>query len=591
MAEASFRFSPRPNRASEIAWQPFSPEVFARAEAERKLICLSISAVWCHWCHVMDETTYSDEDIIRRLNSEFIPVRVDNDQRPDVNARYNLGGWPTTAILTPRGEILTGGTYLTPEQMQSLLDQVLAYWREHQDEVMAATAEVPKPPLHPEVTEPELAEIEKVLNPIRQQFDRAYGGLGLQPKFPLPDVWMLCLQHFLTAQDAPAAGMAIRTLDAMAGSRLFDPLAGGFFRYSTTREWTIPHYEKMLEDNAQLALLYLRAYQILGDESYRQVADAVLGWANRTLINSSGLWGGSQDADEEYYQLDPETRQQRPIPRVDSVVYTNANAWMISAQLLAAALINPATYAPSAFTALEALWDRMWDPAVGLHHYDDGSTPSLPGLLVDLAVFANALVDGYEYSGDPVFLERARALLAWADQHLFDGTAYFDQLEDPSHQAGRLRHRQQPLNENVWMAQLLWRLGALSDDESLQDRAEALLGALSEYATSQGIFGASWALLTEAIRTPLLSLTVVESEHRPGHQLRQAAYALYSQNRIVRTVKPGSEAFRKGGYAEVPMPALYICRGTVCAAPVTTPEQIGPALQSLLQAPAAPQGG
>ncbi|MBX5466827.1 MAG: DUF255 domain-containing protein [Firmicutes bacterium] len=583
MAEVVFRFSPRPNRAAEIPWQPFSPEVFAQAEAEGKLVLLSISAVWCHWCHVMDETTYSDDAVIARLSRDFIPVRVDNDQRPDVNLRYNLGGWPTTAVLTPRGEILAGGTYLNPEQLLSLLDQAQAYWQEHREEVLAAQNPPAPVPLKRDATQPQPAAVNQVVEAIRQQFDRAYGGLGLQPKFPLPDVWHLCLQHYLTVGDSPAAGMAIRTLDAMAGSRLFDPVAGGFFRYSTTREWTVPHYEKMLEDNAQLAIVYLRAFQILADEAYRQVANAVLTWANRTLITPEGLWGGSQDADEAYYQQDPEARQKLTPPRVDPVIHTNANAWMVSAQLLAAALINPGVYAPTAFTALEALWDRMWDPERGLYHYDDG-TPSLPGLLVDVAALANALLDGYEYSGDPIFVERATALLHWADQHLYDGTAYYDQIEDPSRQAGRLQYRQHPLADNAAMARFLWRLGLIQEDTALITRAQALLGAFEEFAAAQGVFGAPWALVAEGINTPLLSLTVVESDHRPGHTLRQAAAAVYAPNRLLRTVKQGTEAFRAGGYAEVPMPALYLCRGTVCAAPITTPEGIAPALQRLLQA-------
>ena len=119
-----FHFSPRPNRAHEIDWRTWGPEAFQKAQQEDKPILLGISAVWCHWCHVMDETSYSDEGVIRLINERFVPVRVDNDQRPDVNARYNMGGWPTTAFLTPDGEAITGMTYVPPDQFRETLEQI-----------------------------------------------------------------------------------------------------------------------------------------------------------------------------------------------------------------------------------------------------------------------------------------------------------------------------------------------------------------------------------------------------------------------------------------------------------------------------------
>src|SRR5687768_15375653 len=120
----AFHFSPRPNRASEIEWREWGPEAFRQAKEQDRPILLGISAVWCHWCHVMDETSYSDPEVIRLINERYVPIRVDNDQRPDVNRRYNMGGWPTTAFLTPDGEILHGGTYVPPQLMREYLPQV-----------------------------------------------------------------------------------------------------------------------------------------------------------------------------------------------------------------------------------------------------------------------------------------------------------------------------------------------------------------------------------------------------------------------------------------------------------------------------------
>jgi uncharacterized protein YyaL (SSP411 family) len=139
--DPEFHFSPRPNRASEVRWRPWSAEAFEAARAADKPILLSISAVWCHWCHVMDETSYSDQRVIDIVNDQYVPVRVDNDVRPDVNQRYNMGGWPTTAFLTPQGDILTGATYLPPEQMADALAKVSGYYRQHRPEIVAKVLE------------------------------------------------------------------------------------------------------------------------------------------------------------------------------------------------------------------------------------------------------------------------------------------------------------------------------------------------------------------------------------------------------------------------------------------------------------------
>src|SRR3990172_225563 len=141
-SQAGFHFSPRPNRANEIRWRQWGEDAFREAKESGKPILLSLSAVWCHWCHVMDETSYSNEGVIKYINEHYVPVRVDNDQRPDINARYNMGGWPTTAFLTPEGEVLAGGTYVPPEQMLELLPKVSVHYMSNRDELTQKAAEL-----------------------------------------------------------------------------------------------------------------------------------------------------------------------------------------------------------------------------------------------------------------------------------------------------------------------------------------------------------------------------------------------------------------------------------------------------------------
>src|ERR1700694_5687962 len=187
---SGFHFSPRPNRAAEIGWQEWGDEAFTAARAEDKAILLGSSAVWCHWCHARDETTYSNQGMIDLITRDYIPVRVDNDLRPDVNNRYNMGGWPTTAFLTPQGDILTGATYLPPDQMLGALQKVAGYYRTRKPEIAAQVLESRKKAstmiaLSAGTLDP--GQVDAVLAAVENSYDRAYGGFGGSPTVPPTD--------------------------------------------------------------------------------------------------------------------------------------------------------------------------------------------------------------------------------------------------------------------------------------------------------------------------------------------------------------------------------------------------------------------
>jgi uncharacterized protein YyaL (SSP411 family) len=202
------------------------------------------------------------------------------------------------------------------------------------------------------------------------------------------------------------------------------------------------------------------------------------------------------------------------------------------------------------------------------------------GLLTDVAALSNALVDAYEYTGDRIFLDRAESLLAWADDNLWENGVYQDQIVNPEG-LGRLRHRQQPLPDNAAVARVWLRLGAILDRAEWVDRGRALVAAFSRVAEEQGVFAAAWGVVTDRAEAEPMVATVIESQSRSGAQLRQAIYGVYDRNRIVRTWRIGSPEFETSDYPELPNPALYICRGTTCAAPVTDPQDLLRALQEL----------
>ena len=328
--------------ASPVEWIEWSPAAFERARREDKPILLRISAVWCHWCHVMDETTDAVPEVARRINEWFVPVRVDNDERPDVNARYNLGGWPTTAFLTPGGELITGGTYFPAPQFEEILARVHQAWSGQRDQLEAEVEKIrarrrERPGPAP-AGELDGSAIARIVEAALDAYDWRYGGFGTQPKFPQPETVRLLLDAWAgSSADAPREAaentlVAMRTA-GLAEERtygLYDHAAGGFFRYSTTRDWSLPHFEKMCEDNARHALAYLDAWRLTGSALYADTVRGIFGFVLGTLSDPEGGAYGSQDADgeAEYYGRPLAERARMETPYIDRRFYTDWNGMM-----------------------------------------------------------------------------------------------------------------------------------------------------------------------------------------------------------------------------------------------------------------------
>src|SRR3990170_494184 len=276
--------------ASSPHWRQWGDEAFAEAKTEDKPVLLSLSAVWCHWCHVMDETSYSDPGVISYLNQHFVPVRVDNDQRPDINARYNLGGWPTTAFLTPDGELMTGGTYIPPEAMLEHLPKIVTQYKTNREEIARKVEEMRQRRAEAAAGgrrgDLSTAVFDDVLRAVVQSYDPVFGGFGEAPKFPHADSIDLLLYAYRRppmADDPDLLHMARKTLEFMAAGAVFDHESGGFFRYATQRDWSEPHYEKMLEDNAALLRSLLALYRTSGDPAHATAATRVIEYLNAKL--------------------------------------------------------------------------------------------------------------------------------------------------------------------------------------------------------------------------------------------------------------------------------------------------------------------
>ncbi|HIK02507.1 TPA: thioredoxin domain-containing protein, partial [archaeon] len=285
---------------TKINWLEWNSESFQKAKSEDKPILLDISAVWCHWCHIQDQTTYSDDEVAKIIHEKYIPIKVDNDKRPDVNARYNMGGWPTNAILTPEGGVIAGATYIPAEQMKHFLGAVHETYKRDKDEIankltqigrkesIMGIAEVQEVSLNAEVFENVVAEI--VLN-----YDDQFGGFGIEPKFPNVEALRLLLLKYQKSKDSRYLNIVTKTLSAMYNSEMYDKVENGFFRYAVHRNWTEPHYEKMLEDHAELLKIYCEAFQVTKDEIYKKAAEGIVNYLKTNLENPDGGFFGSQD--------------------------------------------------------------------------------------------------------------------------------------------------------------------------------------------------------------------------------------------------------------------------------------------------------
>jgi len=294
-----------------VDWYPWGDEALARARHEDKPIFLSIGYSACHWCHVMARESFSDPEIARLLNRDFVAIKVDREERPDLDAIYmdavvlmtGGGGWPMSVFLTPDLEPFHGGTYFPKDAFRDLLTGIASTWKERRQQALAVGKQVrqrlerPETAPGPSGTVPARALLETALAQWRSSYDPVHGGFGGAPKFPSP----LAIQVLLRDGADRGAGLAMakRTLEAMAGGGLYDQLGGGFHRYATDAAWRVPHFEKMLSDNALLAPVYLEAWRATGRTDFRRVAEETLAWAAREMTDARGGFCASLDADSE----------------------------------------------------------------------------------------------------------------------------------------------------------------------------------------------------------------------------------------------------------------------------------------------------
>ncbi|MCO5168758.1 MAG: thioredoxin domain-containing protein [Planctomycetes bacterium] len=300
----------RQHARNPVDWYPWGDEAFARARREDKPVFLSVGYATCHWCHVMERESFEDAEVAAVLSAHFMAVKVDREERPDVDAIYmaavqavsGRGGWPMSVFLTPAGEPFFAGTYFRRDDFLGLLRRVAEVWRERQPDVLSDARRLterlrPRPAPPGEL--PDAAALRRGRDQLMEQLDPVHGGLGTRPKFPQAPALSFLLRWARRADDAQALAAVERALDAIARGGIRDHLGGGFHRYATDRAWLVPHFEKMLYDQALLARLYVELFQVTGADRHAAVAREALDYVLRDLRDPGGAFRSAEDADSE----------------------------------------------------------------------------------------------------------------------------------------------------------------------------------------------------------------------------------------------------------------------------------------------------
>ena len=598
-----------------VDWYPWGEDAFARARAEDKAVLLSVGYAACHWCHVMAHESFEDDETARLMNELFVNIKVDREERPDVDALYmdavvsltGQGGWPMTVFLTADGAPFFGGTYYPPEprhglpSFRQLLVAIAEAYRERRSDVAEQAAVLVDALRRSAATPPSREPLERGLISeavamLRRQFDPEWGGFGRAPKFPPASAIELLLR-------IGEPEMATTTLDGMAAGGMWDVVGGGFHRYSVDETWLVPHFEKMLYDNALLVPAYLHGWLVTGNARYREVAERTLDYMVRELRLPGGGFASSQDADTEGVEgltytwteedgvpaellqpfehgrsiirgdLDEGTRDrllairvQRPQPPLDDKVIASWNGLALAALAEGARRLDREDLLQVARELGELLdADPLW------RTMRDGRARH-PGYLDDYANVAHGLIELHVATGELRWLLAARRVAFDAVELFADderGGFFLSPAGGEELVARRKELDDNPTpSGNSMLAFVLLRLARMWGDDELERRAVGVLRLVRDVMPrAPSAFG--WALCAlDLYLSPPREIAIVGP---PGSEVARAALRGFDPGAVV-AFGPSEEVPLLAGKDFVDgKPAVYLCERFACQAPVTDP--------------------
>jgi uncharacterized protein YyaL (SSP411 family) len=632
------------HKDNPVDWYPWGEEALARAREEERPILLSIGYSACHWCHVMERESFEDPETAALMNERFVSIKLDREERPDLDSIYmeacqamtGQGGWPLNVFLTPDQVPFFAGTYFPPESRlgmpswRSVLEAVASAWDERRDEIEAGGARVAErlrggALLTPSEQDLDPAVLDAAVEALRASYDRANGGFGRAPKFPPASALEFLLRRGETE-------MTSQTLRAMASGGMYDQVGGGFARYSVDPYWLVPHFEKMLYDNALLARAYLHGWQVTGDGLFRTVAEETLDWALREMRGPEGgfysaldadsegeegrfyVWTieelrealeGESDADEAIAWFgatdrgnfegrnipvrgpgEPERRDawrkqlydvraKRVWPGLDDKRLTSWNALMISTLADAGAVLERDDYLEAARTTAEFLLGELRGPGGHLvRTWKDGQA-KLNAYLEDHAFLLEALISLYEATFEPRWFGEARALAdtmieRFADD---DNGGFFETSSDHEQLVARRKDLEDhPIPAgNSSAAYGLLRLAALTGEHEYGDRAESVLRLLHELAPKHP---QAFGHLLQALDFRLAQVKEVALVGDELGPLERVVRDAFRPHLVLAGGEPDGVPLLEGRDPVGGQATAYVCEQFACQRPVTEPGQL-----------------
>ena len=606
-----------------VDWYPWGDEALARAREEDKPILLSVGYAACHWCHVMEHESFEDAATAALMNEHFVSVKVDREERPDIDSVYmdavvsltGHGGWPMTVFLTPAGAPFFGGTYYPPEprhglpSFRQLLQAIADAWRERRSDIerdaaaiteqLRRTAEPSREPLTSSL-------LTDAVRGLRQQFDPEWGGFGPAPKFPPASVL-----EFLLRRDE--LELATKTLDAMAAGGMYDLVGGGFHRYSVDREWLVPHFEKMLYDNALLVPVYLHGWLVTGNERYREIATETLDYMLRDLALEEGGFASAEDADTDGVEgltytwteeddvpkellhpfehgrfiirgaLDPELRARlfeerelRRKPLRDDKAIASWNGLALAALAEAGRRLGRDDYLDAARSLGEFLLGPLSTEEGRLYRSWRAGQAKHAGVLEDYADVANGLYELHIATGELRWLEESRRLAMLAVD-LFgdsaDGGFFLTPRDGEKLVARKKDFDDHPTpSGNSMLAYVLLRLSRLWGDQELGRQAVGVFRFVAPLLPrAPSAFGHALNAL-DLHFSPPREIAIVGP---PDSEVARAALAKFDPNAVVAFGPSDQVPLLAGKDLVDGRPTVYVCEAFACQAPVTEARALG----------------
>jgi uncharacterized protein len=553
--------------ASAITWHAWNDDLFVQARAQKRFVLLDLEAIWCHWCHVMDQTTYQDRDVTRLIGEQYIAVRVDQDADPALSARYQDYGWPATIVLAPDGsEIVKRRGYLPPAAMASMLAAII----KDPSPGPSVVAQEAVQPAHSAILNGKARAA--LVATYFESYDTQYAGWGTVQKFIDADSLEYALVH---AKNEPKqAAMARDTLNAALA--LIDPVWGGVYQYSDQRDWKSPHFEKIMSFQTQYMRLYAEGYRLLGDSAYLQAAQRIDRYVQQFLTSPEGTVYTSQDADVDaeltghvFYAMSDAERRRHPNPHIDTHVYARENGWAISAWAGLYDATGDLQYLARARRAADWVSAHCALAAGGFSHAEHGAAPAALG---DTLAMGQGFLALYASTGDRSWLTKARQAARFIDANFTLPAGGYASVALNAGARGVFKDSVRDVDENIAVARFANGLYRYSGAPSFRNSAQHAMRYLAAPQLANGQHLRTGILLADAeLGSEPTHVTIVgHKDDTTAQSLHSAALRYPSVYRRVDwwDKREGAMPNPDVRYPELARAAAFICTGNTCSLPV-----------------------